>query len=146
MDQTYTNGDVLEQILNELNFCIQNNKSSTLFRIISDYYQILHIFLCSSNLFDKVLDFKVLEAFDLTSEHFPISICLSSYHYIVQNEFSTKHFNFKLAKWDHFSEYLENLLSVSSYIKRNSTLTYNNQKIDSIDSLNETRHNSVHHV
>ena len=99
------NGQLLEKVLNELNVSIINDKSPTFNIFNRQYFEILDIFLTPPSLLDKVVDFKVLNKDDMTSDHFPIRTCLSAQYLEIDKEAQEK-LDFKKADWNMFRSIL----------------------------------------
>ena len=100
------NGEILELILEELNICLLNDKSPTFFKAHNNYYEILDLFLCSSNLSDKVLECKVNSKWDMTSDHFPVTLLLST-SYTTSNPIQNNKLDYAKADWNKFKNLLE---------------------------------------
>ncbi|RNA02710.1 hypothetical protein BpHYR1_009143, partial [Brachionus plicatilis] len=88
-----------------LNMSTINDKSPTFNIFNREYYELFDIFLVSSDLSDKISDFRVLSKHDMTSDHFPIEACISIEH-IMTSDLISRRLNFKKANWSYFQEIL----------------------------------------
>ena len=113
---TDMSGEVLETILTETDLLIFNDNSPTYNKFNSDYEEILDIIIGSSSLANIVSEFKVLEDYSMTSDHFPVSLSLNvSNHSFLSSEFIESRYNFKKADWNLYHGILLN--RANSYTK-----------------------------
>ena len=107
------NGDLLDEILSETNFLILNNSSIThrSFNGLSE--SILDFIICSNTIFKYCDEYKVLNEWQMASDHIPIEISLKSCskdkipsHKDVLCITKYIRFNFLKADWPSFQAYL----------------------------------------
>jgi hypothetical protein len=100
-----SNGDVLLSILEENNLFIVNDNTPTHNSFNLSSFDILDLFLCSSNLVDKAGKFAVHQD-NMLSDHFPVEVIISE-SYVVQTNIINKKFNYNKADWELYNQELE---------------------------------------
>jgi hypothetical protein len=99
------NADNLVRILEDNSLHVINDNSYTYRNFSSGEYDLLDLFTCTSNLVDKIGNFRVHDD-DMLSDHFPVEIVITD-SASIQIESESKNFNFKKADWDLFKSTLE---------------------------------------
>jgi hypothetical protein len=120
-----TNGNILNDFLNESNAIILNDKNQfTFFRNHNDYKEILDICICSNNLFSKIEKCFVDYDSDLYSDHLPVRIKFLNYEINkntqdIQETQEIKHLNYAKANWNLFKEELDKINASKILLNKN---------------------------
>lgn len=114
------NGDILNEIILNTNTLILNNSDFTHRSFSGLTESVLDIILCSSELYEFLMDFKVLYQWEMHSDHFPVSISLNKTNARLESNIistsackkSATNFNFKKADWEIFRKNLPSTFPV----------------------------------
>ncbi len=106
---TNINGKQLEDLLLESNLIIANNNQPTYYRVHDNSSDILDWALMSSNMYEKLTDFKVLDDNEVDSDHYPFKLTLNfeKNEPDLQNRTITS-LNYNKANWPAFQNQLNN--------------------------------------
>jgi exonuclease III len=120
------NGIFLEEILNNNNCVIVNDKTHTYYPFHENYScDILDLALCSSFLYKYIKEFVVLRESDMSSDHVPIMIILKTDNSFTSDD--TRHqntfYNYNKADWKKFKANLPS--EIPEEIKSNVELLNN---------------------